>query len=553
MTLMFLAKLLAFLLLTQAAPPIEKFILKNFQKTLVLISKNFDNDKLTSILHLHCPKLIVQPKNTPNLELFNNYLIIEQNATTLSSSINMLKHKINKRGYFLVMFLQDAREDETKSAFETLWRSYIHNIVIYINWSSLVTWYPYKFKNRCGTIINPVRVQSSNPYKNKIPKVLNGCSFNVTWDELPLALKNPFNKSDPGFSIRVLDTVGEAIKANVIYLEQNVKSSAGLNNMDAAWKNELLQRSIDLTFLTSGIFGPVGPEFELSVSYFQTYIFFVLPPRRKITSSTNTLVVFSTEIWSLIITTVVLMTILWKVLTRRSFKWCFFQILKLMLQVPIQRIPSSTLMRIVFVFFFIYAANLNWIYVSELSSILSKPSYEPKISTVEELALSGKKLRFLDIWDKYFQDNKFQKTILDKKIHIPHTQISFNDELNSFVSTLDHGMINSNIRINFFKNSEKLHVVGEDKIITLHWYFLVRKGFPFLEKINHVLLKITESGLMSKWLYESQITATKITIPDYEDVEGFLDIDRIFCVFVLLGVGLSVSMVVFIFERTCKK
>ena len=82
---------------------------------------------------------------------------------------------------------------------------------------------------------------------------------------------------------------------------------------------------------------------------------------------------------------------------------------------------------------------------------------------------------------------------------------------------------------------------------------IVRKGFPFLKRINNALRNIVEGGLMSKWLYESKITLKKVTIPDYGDVEGFLDLDRIFGVFVLLGVGYLVSIFIFLLELTCRK
>ncbi|KAJ3651807.1 hypothetical protein Zmor_017817 [Zophobas morio] len=524
-------------LLLQTVKPLEDFIWQNFNKeTIILISSNLDtlDDRLIFILYLPQPKLIIHPKKSPNLEIFNNYIITETNLTSLSLSINSLKYKTQTKGRFLIIPHKDFSEDETKSAFETLWSHYIYNVVIYINWTSFVTWYPYSFENHCGTVFNLME-NIKFPYDNKIPRRLQGCSINASWDELALAIKNPLDKRDPGYSVRLLDTVAEKTNANIIYLKRNAKYMSNGIKQFSKWKNELLEQTIDLAFVIKNVPEPLGPEFEMSVSYFETYCFFVLPPRRKITSSTNTLVIFSAEIWSLIAITIIFMTVLLKNFTERSLQHCFFEVIRFMLQSSIKRVPKTTLTRFTFVFFFFYNCNLSWIYVSQLSGVLSKPSYEPKISTIQDLALSNKVLRFNNLWDQFFKGRIFEKEIFEKKISIPDEKNSFKDQLTEFLKNLDHGFINSNSRMHFIKNYEKLHAVSHDKITTLHSHLMFRKAFPFSVRFNDVLLHIIEGGLISKWFDESQIAVEKLSVREYENVEGYLDLDRIICVFVLLG------------------
>ena len=69
-----------------------------------------------------------------------------------------------------------------------------------------------------------------------------------------------------------------------------------------------------------------------------------------------------------------------------------------------------------------------------------------------------------------------------------------------------------------------------------------------LDKINDVLLRIVESGFIAKWLSDSKVNINKTIVPDYQCIEGHLDLDRIFGAFVLLGVGCLVSFSVFIAE-----
>ena len=233
-----------------------------------------------------------------------------------------------------------------------------------------------------------------------------------------------------------------------------------------------------------------------------------------------------------------------------------------------KRVPKNTLTRFTFVFFFFYNCNLNWIYVSQLSGVLSKPSYEPKLSTIQDVALSNKILRFNSFWDQFFEGTIFEKEIFEKKIDIPDEKNSFKDQITDFLKKLDHGFVNSNTRMHFIKNYEKLHVVSHEKVLTLtlrifikllfqittlHSHLMFRKAFPFSVRFNDVLLHIIEGGLISKWFDESQIAVEKLSVREYENVEGYLDLDRIICVFVLLGVGFLTSFFVFVSELLVSK
>ena len=444
------------LLLFQTVISLKEFITKQFsQEIIVIVSSSFSNldTKLNFIFQLNQSKLIITSQNVSNLESFNNYLIIEQNLTSLSPCIDSMKSSVNTRGKFLVVVQENTTEDETKLVLETLWRFYIYNVVIYTNWSIFVTWYPYHPDNHCGTTIN--LVESQTPYDNKIPTHLNSCPIRASWVEMPLVIKTPFSKRDPGYGIRVIDTVAEKINLSVIYL----KTEMGSPHTDA-----------DLFLTLSDNQKPVGTEFELSTHYTEINCYFVLPPRRKITSSTSTLVVFSTDIWMMMFVSILSMIILWKHLTKGSLQTCFFQIVRLILQGILRQIPDGTLARVVSALFFFYILPLSWIYVSQLSGVLSQPSYEPKISTIQEFAESTKRLKIDDTWEKFLKTKGVYTQIVKKQIKSNKTN-SFDEDVNQFIQNLDYAIILSDTRLLFFKNYEKLEVLSQDKVrpINLYW------------------------------------------------------------------------------------
>mgnify|MGYP005986824735 CR=1 FL=1 len=76
---------------------------------------------------------------------------------------------------------------------------------------------------------------------------------------------------------------------------------------------------------------------------------------------------------------------------------------------------------------------------------------------------------------------------------------------------------------------------------------MVRKGFPLLEKMNNVILRIRQSGLMSKWIYESQMKINR-TVVNLEELSRSLDLRGIACAFIVFGVGIFMSIAAFTFE-----
>ncbi|KAJ3652044.1 hypothetical protein Zmor_018044 [Zophobas morio] len=454
--------ILKFLML-QTVTSLQEFIEQNLhRKTLVVISSDFHNidENVTFIFRLILPKLIINSKNITNLEIFNDYIIVEPDAITLSSSLDLIKYNINSRGRFLIIVEKPLSVDQLKSTFQELWRLYIYNVIIYTN-GSYVTWYPYLSKNRCGTATNIVSVLSSNPYDNKIPKKFNGCPITVTWDKLALAIKTPFDKSDPGYSIRLLDTVAQMINISTIYLTKNLPYMKAGKKDFRPLKQDIRQRNIDLVFMVA--MAPISPEFEHSIPYYETYCYFVLPPRRKIISSTTTLFIFSTEIWMLIFASAFTMGVLLNYLDDCSLVVSLFQIIELMLQGTVRKVAKNTFVRLVFTVFFFYVLHLAWIYSSQLSGVMTKPSYEPKISTIKELGMSEKKLQFSDVWLGVFANKSAYTNILKKQVK-PEKVPSFEKEVLDFTQKLDHAIVISMDRLLFIKNYNKLHLVQKDKV-----------------------------------------------------------------------------------------
>ena len=299
----------------QQVNSLEEFITKYLShETLVIISSNLENID-DFLLISKQPKLVVNSKSAPNLEAFNSYLISETESNSMITSLQLLKDTVNRRGRFLVILKTNCSETVLKNVFQKMWNFYISNVVIYTN-LRFVTWYPYHEENQCGNVVNLVTVKSENPYEKKI-NIGSNCPMSVTWEKVALGIKSPFNKKDPGYFIRILETVLQKVNTTPIYLSQNINyfTLALIKGHYSDLKDDMLKRNIDMAIISLDTTNLGVPLMECSDFLWQYTLFFVLPPRSRTVSSVETLAIFTGQIWSLIFISIIFLTVLWKRVT----------------------------------------------------------------------------------------------------------------------------------------------------------------------------------------------------------------------------------------------
>ncbi|RZB39323.1 uncharacterized protein BDFB_002879, partial [Asbolus verrucosus] len=509
------------------------------------------DERLEFIFHLNQPKIVT---NTQIPGEFENYILIENSLDILRDSLEKWKYNFNTRGNILVIFQKNYTEDDLRSAFETLWSFYIYNVVIYNNWTDFVTWYPYKRENKCGNRVNLVtNPKSLNMFENKIPKHLGGCPITVTWNNMSFGIKSPFEDRDPGYVIEAINTIGKIIDANITYLKNN--SNYFILSLKTGNYFHLIQdmttRKIDLGVTIAGESVRFEKELETTKPLFRMDQYFILPPRKKIRNSGKIFGIFSLGTWSITFATLLIMATFWKYLTQISLVTTVFYMVQLSLQCVVNRIPKKTIPRIVFLLYIFFIMNLSWFYTSQMSSVLTSPSYEPKIRTISELVQSEKKLKFYSTYKRHLEsyDPKIFEILMSKRLTNSDTLNPFGI-IEDFLTHLNFGVILSHEESSHvIKNSQKLEIVSENKIHTVTITLSTRKGFLFLHKLEECILRVQESGLISKWIYDASVSIRKFTVANQEDDAPVpLKLDNIFVSFLILLLGLATSLSIFIIE-----
>ncbi|KAJ3651809.1 hypothetical protein Zmor_017819 [Zophobas morio] len=549
--------LILLLLDVVTAGVITSFINDHFQtnETIVIASTNFFNweENLQTVLTSKNSKLIITPQNQLQVPpVIKNYIFVEDNLQTLNASLIKIIYTINARRNFLVIFQKNTTEDELKSAFQALLGYYIYNVVILTNLTQFFTWYPYNNENRCGKIVT-LATEQANPFKNKIPNDLGGCSVSVTWSNLTWTIKSPFDKSDPGYAAVALDTIAQKLNLQLDYLRHQLDYyyfAIRDGNFKVLCKY-IETEKIDLSFTIGHVTDKPCPELETMKPILLYPQNFAFPPRKPIRNNDKIFSMFRKEIWWTLLASFFTMWLLWKTVTKQSYQNSFFSIIQLLVQCMISKVPQKQLPRFVLFIFLFFVMNINWFYVSQMSSVLTQPSYEPQIKNIEDIIKYNKKLNFYPFFKQFLLS--YGNETCEKLMALRMTDldsIALHDySLQSFVDDADYGIVMQETDLVLFRDSQKLQVLSHENIYPAAVVWSMRTGFPLKNHFNYWITRIVESGLVLKWMRDTAVALPTYSFSDDKNQKVVaLNFNHISLVFVIWTVGLVASFVCFVSE-----
>lgn len=447
---------------------LENFINRHFSNTtIVIFSSNIKklSEKLYFLLKLTQPKIIANQYFDSRLSLdLVNFIFIEDNLNNLTTSIQLQHGNFNTSGHFLVIYQRNTTDDVLKQTFKTLLQFHIYNVVILTNLTQFVTWYPYDKHSYCGSRVILINQKSLNMFAEKLPNTFENCQINVTWNSYSYAIRSPYDSDNPGFAIRFLNTLARQLKIKINYIKLSQRYRT-LNRIQyEKFVEEMTSRDIDIGVLAQTMSGVSHQKVRILNPIFLTKQFFVFPPRQQLKSQNKILEIFTMKVWGTILLSLCGIILFWKFLTQISVLDSVFFVLQLAFQsVPL---PQKRLYRWIFLLFVFYITNLNWMYLSRLSSVLTQPDYEPKIKTLNDLTKSDKKIKFGVAFERHLESfgEEIYKNLLKRRIdNLGNTSLvkMFQD----FAREMNHGILIAETEMAWFKNPKELEVVSYDEVI----------------------------------------------------------------------------------------
>lgn len=329
----------------------------------------------------------------------------------------------NPQAKFIVLFFNFVETEITNIYFAEkmltcLFKYNVINIVVAVPESgnirnaNVYSWRPYDPPKYCGyyneTAKNRVRLETTcergaakhkkDIFVKKMPRDMKRCMLYI------LALqRQPFVSKDldgPNIERGYINEIANLYNLDTHY--EFIDSFRGERNDAGEWDGALkilLGKKEQL--LLGGIFPDfdVHEDFECSSSYLADSYTWVVPRAMQSPPWLALTIIFNKMVWCSVIAGYVVCAFSWKMLGQlsgdslyqRTLRHCFLNTWVSQLGFVTDSRPVKESVRVFFVFFNLYCILFLTAYQTKLFDVLTSPSFEYQIGTVEELVNSGLK------------------------------------------------------------------------------------------------------------------------------------------------------------------
>lgn len=489
------------------------------------------------------------------------------------------------RGRFLVLITNDYGAFRTvlaKRMLRLLWSFKVLNAVVVMpqQKSALVlyTWFPYQSPRICTHVREVVLnywlfenngrfLFNSSLFPQKIPQDLKGCNISVSTFEIEpyviLSYSNSEVFPEDGVEGRLFRSVMK--KLNLRYklkVPENEDWGEKLpNNTWTGMKGDLFNNVTELGFGGLLLDRELCEVFECTITYLKERLVWHVPRARQVAQWKGFYRVFEKETWMVILVVSIMVALLlwrmgriYKETPYSAFSKSLSHVWAMILGISVPKQPRVSRPRLLFLFWVIYCLHMNAVYLSFLTSFLINPGLEHQVRNVEELVESNLDYGYHSIFDRYFNDSTDQilVRILSRR---KHCDGDGEDCLRRMADRGDFAVLLSSMLVQY-KNALKfvdhrgnsLFNRFEDSFLNYDVVMYLTKGSHLLERLNSVIHRTVESGMLEHWWEEMKNTLRlKQALLTVEE-SSTLSFSHLQSVFVFHLLGLAISFTVFIGE-----
>lgn len=495
----------------------------------------------------------------------------------------------NARTMILVVVRRFANHGLMVNIFKLLWDNFLINSVIMIpsendsTVQELYTFYPYE-NGSCGQNENYSLIAICRSgellvkrelFEKKVPKIFNGCPLRtkgVVWppNVMPpvdgIIRENiPLNITK-GVEPEMLNIISKILNLTLSIYSSIVPQNWGMITMDGNVTGNLKDIFDKTHNLAFGNYGPSEPRHlycDYTVSFGYEYVTWCVPKSDHVPKWRSLLMTFQVQTWiamlmSYIIICVTNYVVCNLVVQDRSIytklKSNFQYFLPVFFAMCIQCTPQKISGRIITISWIVFGFVFTSTYQAKLIGVLMQPLYEHQITTVEELLESNLKRVALPTLKRSFlntDDWRVAKIVREwqdcDNASSCLTRVALKKDMAMFIA-------NSYAKYNIMRHTNE---DSEPEVFCLPQYsnypreMFLTKGFPLRERINSILHKIQETGLINKWkadlLHNLMLQSAKTNPVKKKNKQ--LRIAHLQGIFYLWIFGLNLSLISLIFEQ----
>lgn len=424
---------------------------------------------------------------------------------------------------------------------------------------------------------------------NAVPKLSSHCEnatfhlhFSGAWNNKlgctvdAISLKYPPYVIDEtnGFEVHLMKNLGERlnIKFNLLIEEDGADNWGIRNETDGSWSGRLGYVDREMAVGVGNL--QDTPEyqkyFDFSHGYYYDSMVWVVPIAELAPQWMCIFMPYSFQIWLVCIVTFVtgglflyLSYIKREKPNYRSLNSTLFISLELILGVSSKALPLTRLTRSFFLSIATFNIFLSSFYQSNLINVLTHPVYQHQIDTLEGILQSNLRIGGLKSYRQFFNVSEDKNAI--RIFNMYQSRHRTNDTAYNWLKTVANerniATIASSFYVKYIMASGDQAVVenGFPKVYILKEIIMfyqtkivMPKGYPLMRRIDQVIDRMTDGGLIGRWANNATIKLAKYESRKntifFEGNGKVLTMDDLQGVFVLLLLGHCCGVVVFVIE-----
>ncbi|KXJ82458.1 hypothetical protein RP20_CCG013679 [Aedes albopictus] len=398
-------------------------------------------------------------------------------------------------------------------------------------------------------------------YEPKLPKYFNNCPLKVStpiWEPFVVGNETSVEK---GFEVLMIEAIAARLKLAPIYkIIETERATARITvDKDVGFYADLIRRNSDI--MIGGLYeNPISRKLlSTTIPYYQDDMTWCVPPARLAPKWPNVFIIFNIWIWMLAIGIIFVCAGIIAGFNTfeqgypENYTWMLVQSLALSLGLSATYWPQRLSIRLFLLVYMFYGMHWDVAHHSFLITVMTRPRFEKQISTAE--AAIERSFKFLGpenslvFFDKPDSVSKHIASVYRTCPNVDDCLARINSDQTVAVAVSRAHSQNSKT----IGEAEMFCFTRTHNIQTYPVEMMVKKDFHILAKINDLIRRISESGLLGKW----QVESNKIRVDTdsgggggggHGDAQIVLTVAHIEGAFFLVGIGLGISAVAFVGE-----
>lgn len=523
-------------------------ILKQARYNFVVFNLNENNDFLKIMRYKYFFYVLI----TERVEDVNNFFAFSYHTVAW-----------NPRANILVIYLG---EEDVHEIFKIAWKFLSLNVSVLTRILEVFTYFPIAEGNCGGNITKKLihtcanGANAINVFPVKLFMYFHDCPLRVLPIKIEPYVLDLHRRDNPGYEVLVVREIAFRLKLSLVYVSHPFKQW-GTKLSDGTYTDMykyLFEKKTDIMVGMILANESYAEDFEETYPHSEGDLRFHVPTPLVIEGWKNFIIIFEKSLWFgfgiALTSTMLAWWIIGKSLENSegfdNLGNCLFKVLCVIFSCFSTQ-PSSWMIRYIYILWTVYSFIITVTYTSVLIGFLTKPSYEREIATTTDMVNSKLKYGGLYVIRYIFNEegNPSYLTLYDRFVNCPLSM----ECTNRTAFKRDFGVIKNTRQISYFTPKLYTHGSGrpmiqkvKDITVPQHIWLQTVKGFIYRSRVNEIIVRLRENGLVFKWdedattIWKKSIEVPPSVIP--------LTINHLKFAFICLFIGLLLAIIAFLLE-----